>query len=358
MHFSEVRVIEISPVSEQESRSAFDPLRADGHSEEDLDQQPFGIICLDAAGKILRYNLAEARFARLDRASVLGKRFFGQVAPCTATPEFEGRFAGFAAGTAPTLRFDYLFDFKFGAQRVEIELVRGAPGRFYLLVNRRQFLPVREKPFRPAPTQAELAPGEAQRGVSRDASQQRSVAVTPPFFEAMRATWDRVAPKGWALFCAEWGLKWGRLAVIDLETEALEQLDRTLREVPMKKVMEMVGAFLARQGWGQVSADFTKARQGAFVLHLQRGALAESIGFSEVPRCHLFAGFFRAIFSHLSDKLLAVREVACAAQGYPRCSFVVVGLSRRPALEAAIVQGDGDVDAVMRQLLGEPDARA
>ena len=351
-------MIEIASVPEQESPPAFDPLRADAHSDDDLDQQPFGIIGLDAGGKILRYNLAEARFARLDRATVLGKTFFGQVAPCTATPEFEGRFRAFVAGAAPTLRFSYLFDFKFGAQQVEIELVRGQPGRFYLLVNRRQFLPVRDEPFRPAPTQAELAPGEADRGVSRDASQQRTVSVTPPFFEAMRATWDRVAPKGWALFCSEWGLKWGRLAVIDLETEALERLDRTLREVPMRTVMEMVGAFLSRQGWGQVSADFAAARRGAFVIYLQRGAFAESVGFSEVPRCHLFAGFFRALFSHLSDKLLAVREVGCAAQGHPRCSFVVVGLSRRAALEEAIVAGDGDADAVLRLVLGEPNARA
>lgn len=351
-------MIELAPVPEQEKRNTFDPVRADAFSAEDLDQQPYGIICLDAAGKILRYNLAEARFARLDRATVLGKTFFGQVAPCTATPEFQGRFESFVLGTAPTLRFNYLFDFKFGAQQVEVELVRGDPGRFYLMVNRRQFLPVRAQPFRPAPTQAELAPGEAQRGVSRDASQQRTVAVTAPFFEAMRATWDRVAPKGWALFCAEWGVKWGRLAVIDLETEALERLDRTLREVPMKTVMTMVGGWLSRQGWGQVSADFTSARQGAFIMHLERGAFAESIGYSEVTRCHLFSGFFRAIFSHLSDKLLAVREVACAAQGHPRCSFVVVGLSRRAALEEAIVQGDGEVATVIRLLLGDSNARA
>lgn len=80
-----MRGVELAPVPEQETRPAFDPLRADAHSAEDLDQHPYGIICLDAGGRILRYNLAEARFARLDRASVLGKRFFGQAAPCTAT---------------------------------------------------------------------------------------------------------------------------------------------------------------------------------------------------------------------------------------------------------------------------------
>ena len=338
----------------------FDPLRADQHSEEELDRQAFGIICLDGAGKILRYNLAEARFARLDRASVLGKRFFGVVAPCTQTPEFEGRFNDFAkaGNTAPTLRFEYVFDFKFGAQQVEIELARGKPGRFYLMVNRRKFMPVRAEPFRPAPTQAEIAPGEAQRGVQRDQAQQRNVIVAPPFFAAMRATWDRVAPQGWPLFCSEWGLKWGRLAVVDLETESLERLDRSLRELPMKTVITMISGYLGRQGWGQVTADFTAARQGAFVITLQRNALAEAVGFSEIPRCHLFAGFFRALFSHLSEKLLEVREVGCVSQGHTRCSFVVANLSRREALEQAAAQGDGDVAKVLVHLAEARDARA
>ena len=330
----------------------FDPLRADARSDEDLDQLPFGIICLDATGKILRYNLAEARFARLDRATVLGKRFFGQVAPCTARPEFEGRYQQFVkpGNTAPTDRFAYVFDFKFGAQQVEVELARGSTqGRFYLLVNRRKFLPVRAEPFRPAPSQAELAPGEEKSGVARDAAEQRSVQVSPAFFGSMRATWDKVAPQGWPLFCGEWGQRWGRNAVVDLETEALEKLDRTLRELPMKTVVAMISEYLARQGWGQLGADFSPAKQGAFVLTLQRNALAESVGFSEVPRCHLFGGFFRALFCHLANKLLVVREVSCATQGHPHCSFVVASAERRVALESALAAGEGDLARVVQQ---------
>ena len=328
----------------------FDPLRADQRSDEELDQLPFGVICLDAAGKILRYNLAEARFARLDRATVLGKTFFGQVAPCTATLQFQGRFQQFVkpGNTAPTDSFSYVFDFKFGAQEVQIELARGGlPNRYYLLVNRKKFLAVRAQPFRPAPSQAELAPGEEKSGVARDANEQRSVQISPSFFASMRATWDKVAPQGWPLFCGEWGQRWGRNAVVDLETEALEKLDRTLRELPMKTVIAMAAEYLSRQGWGQLAADFTSAKQGAFVLTLQRSALAEAVGFSETPRCHLFAGFFRAVFCHLANKLLVVREVSCASQGHSRCSFVVASVERRAALDAALAAGEGDVGKVL-----------
>ena len=345
-------MISIAPSAEQGLAAPFDPVKADESTDEELDQLPFGVIALDSQGKILRYNLAEARFARLDRQQVLARNFFHEVAPCTQKPEFEGRFRKFVqpGNRAPTERFEYLFDFKFGAQMVEVELVRAPSTRIYLLINRRQFLPVRVDAFRPAPLQNELAPGEAQRGVARDQSQQRTVQISPSFFSSMRRTWDKVAPKGWPLFCGEWGDRWGRVAVVDLETEALEKLDRTLRELPMKTVIELVAAYLARQGWGQLTADFGAARQGAFVLTLERSALAESVGFSEDPRCHLFSGFFRAVFCHLANKLLVVREVSCAAQGHPSCAFVVAGASRKAALEAALLEADGKTPDVLRLL--------
>lgn len=351
-------MIEIEPSPEAGLAVPFDPLRADERTDEELDQLPFGVIALEPSGKIARYNLAEARFARLDRNQVLGRGFFSEVAPCTQTPEFQGRFQRFVrpGNTAPTERFEYLFDFKFGAQKVEVELSRGSTGRVYLLINRRQFLPVRAVPFRPAPLQAELAPGEAQRGVARDLNQQRSVQISPSFFASMSATWKKVAPKGWPLFCGEWGEKWGRIAVVDLETEALEKLDCTLRELSMKTVLDLVAAYLSRQGWGELTADFSSARRGAFVLNLERGALAESVGFSEDPRCHLFAGFFRAIFCHMANKLLVVREVSCAAQGHPACSFVVAGATRKAALEAALLQAEGRVPEVLRLLAEARDA--
>ena len=108
---------------------AFDAFALDGHDDAQLDDLPFGVICLDARGTILRYNLAEARLARLDRSQVLGRDFFRQIAPCTATQGFEGRFRSFVAGQEPRVAFPYIFDFKFGAQEVHVELVAVAHGR-------------------------------------------------------------------------------------------------------------------------------------------------------------------------------------------------------------------------------------
>ena len=345
---------------ETELPPPFEPLEVDAKTDAELDSLPFGVICLDAGGTILRYNLAEARLARLDRAEVLGRHFFLEVAPCTNVPAFEGRVRTFQSspGGRATEAFSFLFDFQFGAQEVDIELVRADAERTYLLVNRRRFLPPRAglpEGFA-APLQRELAPHEDEFGVRRDEGEGRVVEVRANFFGSLRTTWSRIAPRGWHLFSREWGLQWGRLAVVDLEVEALEELGKSLRELPVRAVAERFGAYMRRQGWGLFTADFTPSARGAFVVHVERSALAESIGHSDGPRCYLLAGLLCALFNHLAQKLLAVEEVCCRAQGAERCSFIVVGRPRRAALHDAMQQGGGRLDLVLRLLNEAPGA--
>ena len=345
----------VPPASSVATPLPFDPFTIDERSDAALDELPFGVICLDAEGTILRYNLAEARLARLDRNQVIGKNFFTRVAPCTAGPAFEGRFrdlvrSGEAQGV---LRFDYLFDFKFGAQEVGIEIVR-APGveRFYLFVNRRKFFEAR--PNHPegfaAPLQRELAPNEAIEGVRRDEIERRVLEVPWSFLSSLRATCDEVAPEGWPLFCLAWGTQWGRSVAVDLETEALEAFALSIREVPLRTAMEMLSRGMARQGWGALRIDFSYTAQSAFVAHLDRSAVAESAGRSKTMRCQLVSGMLGAVFTHLATRRIAVREIGCKARGDATCTFVVVPDSRRTALEHAIESGVSDVSSVVRSL--------
>ena len=106
------------------SPSKFGPAEADRLEDVELDQLPFGVICLAADGLILRYNLAEARLARLDPTTVVGRNFFTDVAPCTNTDEFYGRFRRVVERKANEANFRYIFDFKFGAQDVDVEVHR------------------------------------------------------------------------------------------------------------------------------------------------------------------------------------------------------------------------------------------
>ena len=58
----------------------------------DINVLPFGVVKMDLTGKILEYNMAEAELTGTDPAWALGKNFFKEVATCTNTPAFHGKF--------------------------------------------------------------------------------------------------------------------------------------------------------------------------------------------------------------------------------------------------------------------------
>ena len=92
-----------------------------------LDAYPDGVITLDRAGTIVRYNRAEALLARREQAGTIGLNFFTDVAPCTAVQEFEGRFRAFAShDDSKVERFEFIFKFAWGFQDVGITLIRKA----------------------------------------------------------------------------------------------------------------------------------------------------------------------------------------------------------------------------------------
>lgn len=361
---------------------AFDPRAIDEASDADLDSLQFGVIGVDREGTILRYNLYESRFARLDRNQVLGRRFFGEVAPCTKNDAFLGRFERFTAPDCELMtdRFPFLFDFKFGAQEVVVEFVRAsAPGRYYLLVNRtsargpRAGIPSTEL----AVEQRVLAPGEAELGVMRDDVEMRVVRVPWSFLAALRVTCERLAPESWPILCDEWGRQWGRRAAVDLESTALERHAKSLRELTMATVAELVSEQLNSEGWGRATFDFALSNAGLVAIDFERSALAESARMSTRARstggvpssngfsCHLLAGCLGALLSHVANRKLVVREVQCASvranaldPHTPVCLFVAVGQRRKIALDAALTAGARDLasvhEALARARDGEP----
>jgi len=322
----------------------------------ELDALPYGVICLERDGTILRYNAAEARLARLDRTTVIGRSFFDEVAPCTKTEGFHGRFERYVReGGTDVLRFEYLFDFRFGAQEVDVELVR-APGaeRFYLLVNRTRFLPARPDAVAPAPRHRELVEVE-ERGVLRDASEQRTVHAPLDLFAGLLKTCDLVAPETWERFCREWGLQWGRRVVVELEARSLEATTHSLRERPMADVSDELAAYVAAHGWGGLRLDLGDTDAGVLRLRLAQSALADAdrAASAKVRRCHLFAGMFGAVFTHLGARRLYAVEVRCRAQGAAECDFFVVGRERGKIVHRLAKEGTAP-DAILEALRSAP----
>ncbi|RUO80736.1 photoactive yellow protein [Idiomarina tyrosinivorans] len=90
--------------------------------KDQLDNVAFGAIQLDANGKILQYNAAEGDITGRSPDQVIGKNFFTDVAPCTNSPEFKGKFdQGVKEGNLNTM-FEYTFDYEMKPTKVKVHM--------------------------------------------------------------------------------------------------------------------------------------------------------------------------------------------------------------------------------------------
>jgi photoactive yellow protein len=105
---------------------------------ERLDELPFGAVVVDEAGTILEYNEYETRLSHLERARVVGRNFFRDVAPCTAVQAFEGRMRAFLKSKdRVSASFRYRFPFTHGTVDVEITFLRlPLKGKFLIAIER------------------------------------------------------------------------------------------------------------------------------------------------------------------------------------------------------------------------------
>lgn len=105
-----------------------------------LDGLPYGLITLDAKGRVIHYNDTEARLVGLPKERVIGRNFFREIAPCTRIREFEGRFEALAADPigVRVQSFDFVFKFARGEQHVSVVMTPGRiRGQFHLALLRR-----------------------------------------------------------------------------------------------------------------------------------------------------------------------------------------------------------------------------
>ena len=87
-----------------------------------FDALPFGAIKVDRTGRILMYNAAEAQLAERQPASVIGKNFFTEVAPCTNVEAFAAKFHKWIAANGLNVVFPFIFTFPKGPMKVWVTL--------------------------------------------------------------------------------------------------------------------------------------------------------------------------------------------------------------------------------------------
>lgn len=95
---------------------------ADTMTAAELDALPYGMIQLDANGRILKYNAVESRLASLPQEHAIGRQFFTEVAPCTKVQEFHGRFKEGVIRESLDTAFQFHFAFKQQPRDVTVRL--------------------------------------------------------------------------------------------------------------------------------------------------------------------------------------------------------------------------------------------
>ncbi len=96
-----------------------------------LNELAFGAIQLDGNGTILQYNMAEGDITGRNPQDVIGKNFFREVAPCTDSPEFYGKFKeGVQSGNLNAM-FEYTFDYKMTPTKVKVHMKKALTGDSY-----------------------------------------------------------------------------------------------------------------------------------------------------------------------------------------------------------------------------------
>lgn len=88
----------------------------------EADNAAFGIIKLEADGKILLYNKYESILAGVPIEKAEGKNFFTDIAVCTNNRIFFGRFKEGVAQGNLDLVFNYVFTYKMKPTNVVIHL--------------------------------------------------------------------------------------------------------------------------------------------------------------------------------------------------------------------------------------------
>jgi photoactive yellow protein len=106
-------------------------------TDDDLDQLAFGVVKLDASGRVISYNAAEGDIVGRDPKAMKGKSFFTDIAPCTNTPEFRGKFDDGIKNNNLNAKFDYEFDYQMAPTRVKIHMKKGmVRGEYWIFVKR------------------------------------------------------------------------------------------------------------------------------------------------------------------------------------------------------------------------------
>lgn len=106
-------------------------------SADELNDAPFGIVRLDDDGVVDFYNRYESELSGIDPDDAVGQNFFTQLAPCSNSQLFQGRFEEGVRKGRLDERFTYTFTYKMRPTLVDVHLYRDDAGQNWIMIHKR-----------------------------------------------------------------------------------------------------------------------------------------------------------------------------------------------------------------------------
>ena len=110
--------------------------RVEQLSWEAIDELAFGVIRLDASGKIVYLSRVEARESGYGDRPAIGRDFFSEVAPCLGTPEFMRRLDQAQARGSLDITFDQVGDFGDPERELHVRVRSATSGGLWIFIER------------------------------------------------------------------------------------------------------------------------------------------------------------------------------------------------------------------------------
>jgi predicted hydrocarbon binding protein len=104
-----------------------------------------------------------------------------------------------------------------------------------------------------------------------------------------------------------------------LEARFRDEEDRHASHAPTDEFFRMLRSFFESEGWGRISVS--SVHDAAALVEIEK--CWESIDTGGGTGCHLTTGALVGFFEQVAEYPVAAMEVECAANGAPKCRFLV-----------------------------------
>lgn len=144
------------------------------------------------------------------------------------------------------------------------------------------------------------------------------------------------------------GYEWALRDLIVFQREHTADVPARSREKSPAPLVQAWWAPHASAGWGSLTFDESLAGRGLLLVDLEPSIVARTLGETDDPVCHLYAGLLAGACSFLTRTERHAAEIQCAALGAPTCRFVIGPGPEIDAAEAWRQHGTAPAEIVRR----------